>query len=377
MNDWNDFVEAFGEELLNGSAFHNNMMECKVSIEHNKDLYIRNFNCWWRDQDPICFQPDFTCSPYYITSVSDAFQILTTGYIKAGPGANNRFGTNSNVVYVGFPYFTKYDSSKYGSVSFEIDPHVLLRKNTQYYYRYSTQHRLERSHLFLVCYDDNNTPLPYVPLRKYPLPTENNGIWWAVNDDKGNPSVHFRKKDDNEFVEFAVLFKSNKSDDGISLDRVNHIRFQTKTAFPYDVDKYAPSKEASETLLVMALGLHYFGDIPNSILNKFGVINIRNLEEIRKVLLTSFEDNELVKKGINYNLFADITFQMDNSPFPAICRKFAVIMSKQIRVVDDTIPKMIHYLRRNKVWFLPLLKQEIERVMDDVLAAIDRHNRAL
>lgn len=162
-------------------------------------------------------------------------------------------------------------------------PHVLFGANPAFHCRYTTQYHQDRSHLFLL---SNGGPLPDVALRSYPVGSQNNGIWWLVNNEDGQPTVHFRKESDFECIDFAVL--KNGVDDVIPLAQIDRICGQKKhLRLGEDRENF----NCSEVHLIWSLAVFYLGHIPPAVLFKFGRIDVPSLIMTRNDLLRAFTED--------------------------------------------------------------------------------------
>jgi len=339
------------------------------------DILVRDFADWWKDLPnqnyPGDLQVDFTGQPFHITSLSNAFQILTTGQINPGPGQHARFGDDCSVIYFGFPDFHRHNMSTYGSVSFRMTPQALFGANPKFFYRYTMKYNQERSHLFLL--SQQGATLPAVALREYPVGGDNNGIWWLVNDENGVPTVHFRKKNDFEYIEFAVL--RNGVDDVVPLADIDGIRFQRKHL---TLGNDRPDFEDSEQFLVLALGLFYLGNIPAHILGKFGTIDVESLGQAQRDLVAAFGDT--IDAGLDIpNPFKDIAVTIDQivSPVDVLCERLGMHISNQAHTDTDNVPTFsssIHYLRQRNSWILEPLQIRVQGIFDQIINAIGAHN---
>lgn len=313
---------------------------------------------WWEKVDPTHFtQEDFAGSPFHITSLENAFKIITSGGIIPGPGAHKRFGNAASVIYVGFPDFSRNPCSVYGSVSFKMDLKALLGQNPEFYYRYTMQYQYELSHLFLV--SDNKILPTDIALLEFNPPD----VAWKIEDEK----VHFRKKDDFEFIEFAIL-KNNK-EDVIPVDSIESIVFQKKhesSSLGSDRFKW----NMSQYYLILALVLHYDGNIPPKILGKFGPItDIKALKRCAAELLENFDDDDPVRTrclGLP-NPFKGIHAFIEQT-IVEVCQRLGEYVANEANQEDvHNFDSAISFLKLRQPWILPHVKAHVDELFSGLV----------
>jgi hypothetical protein len=331
----------------NNGEYHVKSSCCK------HEILIRDYQNWWTERGDFT-QDDFKCAPHHVTTLSNAFQIITDGYIKPNLSKKYRMGS-SYLIYFGFPDFTKKNESVYGTVSFTVPFEKLYRTVPQFHYRYTARYNVERSHIFLL--SNVGDPLPKVALRAYPKVCLNNGIWWLTEDaESTGATVHFRKEYAFEYIEFAVLKQG--ADDSIPLSGVSGIQFHKK--YKSYLGNDSPGFNQSGEYLILALALHYEGAIPDNLMRLLVEVNPANVQSVMNDLLQSFTD--LIPTGEKIeNPFANIGATIDQaiSPVQLVCKKLGKYIANQasVRPSDITFSDSIHYLRRKNSWILSQLHQ--------------------